>query len=116
MLRHMLRPRTVSGPPRAVPGLPADRTRAPADFYPPPPHIRGPQSKGPRGPKAREGSFHFFYFCPRGPPWARRRQPYRICGICGMGGTSLAAISGNIVQIFEQIAASPLLPVLQGTR
>ena len=55
---------------------------------PPPPHIRGPQSKGPRGPSAPEGLFQFFL--PEGAPWARRRQPYRICGICGMGGTPLA--------------------------
>ena len=39
---------------------------------------------------ARALSNFFFNFCPRGPPWARRRQPYCICGICGMGGTPLS--------------------------
>ena len=59
---------TVLGPPRAVPGPPADRTRAPADFYPPPPHSRTSVQSPSRafGPR---GLFpFFFYFCPRGPP------------------------------------------------
>ena len=47
------------GPPRTIPG--PSRTSIP-------PHIRGPQSKDPRGPSAREGSFQFFLFLLEGAP------------------------------------------------
>ena len=79
---------TVSGPPRAVPGPPADRTRAPADFYPPP-TFADLSPKALAGLRPARALSNFFLFLPEGAPWARRRQPYRICGICGMGGTPL---------------------------